>query len=74
MKVRVRGYGVIKRQLPPSPVVELAEPATTGELLQLLGLTDGGVWLIRVNGQHTNTSTVLREEDLVELVPPLGGG
>ncbi|MGE5603089.1 MAG: MoaD/ThiS family protein [Nitrososphaerales archaeon] len=57
-----------------SPVVILDGPCTVGQAVRLLPLTRSTGLIILVNGKLAQWDTALREGDLIELIPVLGGG
>jgi len=59
---------------PTGGYAKLAATATTGDLIRALGIPDGAVAIIFVNGAHATDTTVLQDGDRVGLFPAVGGG
>jgi sulfur-carrier protein len=54
--------------------VELPDGATVGQLIRLLGLPEGEVKMIFVNGIVRDREHVLADGDELGIFPPVGGG
>jgi molybdopterin converting factor small subunit len=75
MKVSVRLRGNLRHPgAPEIHVVEVDEGAMVGDLIGLLGLRPGEVWLVMLDGQLVDTDRPLQPGDELSLVPPVGGG
>jgi molybdopterin synthase catalytic subunit len=83
MKVRVLSFGVLKDWLGGgAAIVELAEGATVGTLLERLSTGKAGPWprqrlrgiAVSVNSEFATPAHVLCEGDEVGLLPPVSGG
>jgi molybdopterin synthase sulfur carrier subunit len=77
MRITVKLYGNLKKYMPDR--VETApvdvEPGTTIlNLLARLGVPDSEVWMSAINDTVVDPSTVLHEDDLLEVFEPVGGG
>jgi len=73
MQINIKAHGPLHSKVPQS-TYELPSPSRVGDLLERLGLQDGGVWMVVVNGSMAENTSELHEGDRVELVYPLAGG
>jgi molybdopterin converting factor small subunit len=53
---------------------DVDEGATVGQVLEMLNLAGRGDLILLVNGHHVNKESVLREGDVLSILPPIGGG
>ena len=75
MKIGVRLRGNLRPSgAPEIQVVEVDEEATVNDLIDLLGLRPGEIWLAMLDGQLADTDRPLRPGDELSLIPPVGGG
>ena len=72
MRVTFEAEGLLSGEA--SPVLALNSPCTVGEAAGLLPLTRSTGLMILVNGKLAQWDTALKDGDLVELIPALGGG
>ena len=76
-RIKVRLFGGLEAQTSEgvaNACVPATGLATTADLVRALGLPDGTVGLILVNGLHAKLSTPLAAGDEVSLFPFVGGG
>jgi len=74
---RVTLHGTLSRFLPGgqrTTEVELGRPCTAGRLLEELGLPVEALDMLVVNGNRATADTLVREGDLLEAFPFIGGG
>ncbi len=76
MKLTIRLHGVLTRLLEgrDSLTVEMAPGSAVQDLLAQLGVDPRELWFHVVNGEMATPDTTLHEGDIVDLVPPIGGG
>jgi len=72
--IEVRCFASLAKHTPAEGHAKLVAAATTGELIRALGIPDGEVAIIFVNGAHATEATALRDGDRVGLFPAVGGG
>ena len=70
--IEVRCFASLAQHTPADGHAKLA--ATAGELIRELGIPDGEVAIIFVNGAHAAETTTLRDGDRIGLFPAVGGG
>ena len=73
MKISIKAHGPLHSKV-PQPTYEFPSSARVSDLLERLGLQDGGVWMVVVNGSMAENTSELHDGDRVELVYPLAGG
>ena len=71
--VRLRG-NLRPPGAPEIRILEVDEGATVDDLIALLGLRPGDVWLAMLDGQLADSDRPLRPGDELSLIPPVGGG
>ncbi len=75
MYVTVRTGGSLLRKYVPQPKeVELQTPVTVKELLADLGIPDGLVAAVVINGEKSAKNYLLKGGEEVVLIPPITGG
>ncbi|QUL98046.1 MAG: MoaD/ThiS family protein [Candidatus Fermentithermobacillus carboniphilus] len=81
MKLKVKLFGDLIRYSPSGrDVFELEVPgfngsdATVKELIRALGIPEGEVWIITVNGVQAQAERILTEGDEVMIFAPVMGG
>jgi len=72
--IEVKCFATLAHYAPAGGFAKLAATAAIGDLLRELGIADGEVAIIFVNGAHATESTALRDGDRVGLFPAVGGG
>ncbi len=79
MRIEINLYASLARYLPqPSSrktcTLELPEGTTVGDLLKRLGIPEGTIKIVFVNGVHAKPQTVLHDGDRLGVFPPVAGG
>lgn len=79
MTVSVKLFATLARYLPPgaqkkTAVLDLPDTATTNDIVQSLGIPDGHIHLILVNGKHAERGAPLQDGASVSFFPPVAGG
>jgi sulfur carrier protein ThiS len=77
MRIKLRLYGNLRRYAEnrrEASEMQVAEGMTVGALLDALTVPEGGWWMAAVNDQVVDPQTTLRNDDLVEVFDPVGGG
>jgi sulfur carrier protein ThiS len=73
MPVRVIPVGVLKARVPEELVLQAAG-RTVAAVLGEAGIQPDLVAMVLINGRQSAKDTVLRDGDVVKLVPFVGGG
>jgi sulfur carrier protein len=74
MDVEVRLFASLKKRQPESGKVSLASNARVGDLLEALGISMDEVGILMVNRADGCFDQLLKNGDVVTLIPPIGGG
>ena len=74
MEIRVRLSGDLGKYFEEERRFQAELQATIGDLLAGLGIAEGEVGLIALNGGLATRSAELQEGDEVQLFRPIGGG
>lgn len=75
MHIRVRLMGMLKDRTPADEGLELDEAATIEDALTALDIPVDSVQVFSVNGSiQRNRDHVLRADDELTVLPPVGGG
>ena len=75
IKINLKLFVTLSKYLPEdSEYFELSENTSVEELISDLGIEDGIVKLIFVNGKKQDGKYLLKNSDRVGLFPPVGGG
>ncbi|MBN2060007.1 MAG: MoaD/ThiS family protein [Deltaproteobacteria bacterium] len=78
MQIEIRLFGNLKTLVPDdNPSVffrTIAKPATAGQIVRELGISDDISLILTVNGRHTTDDHYVQEGDVINIFPPLYGG
>ncbi len=80
MRIRVKLYASLRKYLNQAKLgeavtIEVEDNATVTDVVSQLGIVDENlVKIIFVNGIHALSETILHENDLLVMFPPVGGG
>lgn len=76
-KVRVRVYGTLRRFLPEKEkVVQVPheDEVAISAVLKAVGIPEKEAIMVAVNGEKRDLCDSVKDGDLIEVVPPVGGG
>lgn len=77
MKIVIRAYGGLRKQLPGHPErleKEIQRGMTVRDLLADIGLKDADIWLVSINDCIVSHDQELKDGDEVLIFPPVSGG
>ncbi|MBM3265354.1 MAG: MoaD/ThiS family protein [candidate division Zixibacteria bacterium] len=79
MTVSVKLFATLTKYLPPdavkkTAVLEFGDQATTNDIIRILGIPDGHIHLILINGKHAEKGAPLIDGATVSFFPPVAGG
>jgi len=74
MKVRVKLFARLQKEGGQDEEVELSCGATVQSLLDRINFGVADVGMLVVNAGEAAVDTILKEGDLVTIIPPIGGG
>ena len=72
--MEVRLFATLRENRGKTASVPWRENLSGHDLLEILGINEDEVSIFLVNGMHSKPDVVLRENDVVALFPPVGGG
>lgn len=79
MKIRLKLYATLRKYLPNSKLgeeitIELSPSSTVEDVIEKLGMDEEQAKIILVNGNHKDLGYKLKDNDLLVIFPPVGGG
>jgi molybdopterin synthase sulfur carrier subunit len=75
IKINLKLFATLSKYIPEnSECFELSENTSVEKLISDLGIEDGLVKLIFVNGRKQDGKYLLKNSDRLGLFPPVGGG
>ncbi|CAG0946083.1 hypothetical protein ANRL1_02747 [Anaerolineae bacterium] len=77
MRITIKLYGNLKRFAPQKKEIatlDVESGIMIRALLAQLGVPDELVWMCAVNDAVVDATTALREDDVLEVFEPVGGG
>lgn len=75
MKVKIRHFASLKQEAGQGPLtVNLSAGATVADLMSKLGINSNEIGILIVSGKQAIFEQELKENDLVTLIPHIGGG
>ena len=72
--MEVRLFATLRENRGKTAAVPWREGLSGHGLLETLGIKEREVSIFLVNGMHSKPDVILRENDIVALFPPVGGG
>lgn len=74
MDVEIRLFESLKKHQPEGARVRLAAGSRVNDLLDALGISMDDVGILIINQSDGRFDQLLRNGDVVTLIPPIGGG
>ena len=76
MKVYVKAYGILRRNLNDKEELELhlTQGSTVASIFRKLMKTKSETWMVVVNGKIADENTILNDGDIVSIFEPIRGG
>ena len=74
MQIKVRLFATLRENRGKELTVELIEEHTVTEIIRQLNISKEEVAILLINGRDGEFDTKLKEEDVVSIFPPVGGG
>ncbi|OGO06114.1 MAG: hypothetical protein A2Y60_01755 [Chloroflexi bacterium RBG_13_54_9] len=77
MKITVQFFGDLRKYLREGEEVidlEVEADRTVSDLLLQLGVEEGEVWVVSLNGNIVDEASLLKEGGKIMVFPPFGGG
>jgi len=74
MDIEIRLFESLKKHHPEGGKVRLAAGSRVNDLLDALGISMDDVGILIINQSDGRFDQLLRNDDVVTLIPPIGGG
>ena len=79
MTVSVKLFATLRKYLPDDAVnktasIILDDPSTTDDIVESMGIPDGHVHLILINGKHAKSGSKIHDGEVISIFPPVAGG
>ena len=79
MTVSIKLFATLRKYLPENAVnktatLELGDQATSSDIIEQLGIPDGHIHLILIDGKHSAEDSPLSDGAVVSFFPPIAGG
>ncbi len=74
MKVTVKLFATLREYGDNIRTLDFDEGTSVFQVIQALDLPEGDIAIIMINGRHAKPETELKENDVLALFPPVGGG
>jgi sulfur carrier protein ThiS len=74
MDIEIRLFESLKKHQPEGAKVRLAAGSRVNDLLDALGISMDDVGILMVNRADGRFDQLLQNDDVVTLIPPIGGG
>ena len=79
MTVSIKLFATLRKFLPENAVnktatLELGDQATSSDIIEQLGIPDGHIHLILIDGKHSAEDSPLSDGSVVSFFPPIAGG
>ncbi len=74
MKVTVKLFATLRTNREKIMTMDLPDKGTTGHILKELGIPKEDVAIIMINGRGAKVDQALKDQDVVGIFPPVGGG
>lgn len=74
MQIEVKLFATFRRGRWKSKVLNVDDEATIEDILKLLDIETSSLGIAMVNGSHSSVDARLKENDVLAIFPPSGGG
>ena len=79
MTVSIKLFATLRKFMPENEVnktatLELGDQATSSDIIEQLGIPDGHIHLILIDGKHSAEDSPLSDGAVVSFFPPIAGG
>lgn len=74
MQIKVRLFATLRANRGKELVLDLAEGASVMDIIEELKIDKEEVAILLINGRDGQLDTPLKNEDVVSIFPPVGGG
>jgi len=74
MKVEIRLFATFRDGRERKYFLDLSEGTTTRDIVKMLKIDEEEVAILLINGRDGQLDTILKDNDVLSLFPPVGGG
>ena len=74
MAIKIKLYGIFRIDRFKEEVCDYPSSATVREVVEKLGISDQLLGIVLINGVHAGVDDLLKDSDVLSLLPLLGGG
>ena len=74
MNIEVRLFASFRDNRWKSKYLTINEKATIKNIIEQIDIKEEELGIVLVNGRHSDVNTILKNEDVLALFPPVGGG
>lgn len=74
VQIKVRLFATLRNNREKEMIMDLAQGATTRDIIERLNITEEEATIIMINGRGAKLDKVLEDNDTVSIFPPVGGG
>lgn len=74
MKVEVKLFATFREGRWKSKLIDFTDGTTIKDVLDYLEIDLDTLGIALINGRYSNVDEILKEEDVLALFPPVGGG
>jgi len=74
MKITVKLFATLRDQRFDKSGINCPEGSSVRDVLNIVGLAEGDVAIIFLNGRHAEFDDIINENDTLAFFPPIGGG
>lgn len=74
MDIEVRLFASFRDNRWKSKHLTIEERTTIRKIIEQLNIREEELGIILINGKHSDVDTILKNEDILALFPPVGGG
>ena len=74
MKVTVKVFATLRHNREKEQLMDFDQGTTPRDVLISMGIPEENAAIIMINGRSVKLDTLLKEDDVLALFPPVGGG
>lgn len=74
MKIEVRLFATFREGRKKKYFLDLEEGTSTRDIINMFQINEEEVSILLINGRDGKLDTILKDNDIIALFPPVGGG
>ncbi len=74
INVTVRLFATLRKNREKEIKMDLPNGSTIKEVIKILDISEGQATILMVNGKRVSITDTLKNNDIVAIFPPIGGG